>query len=502
VELHAGALSQAAAQFGKDLSELPGWKCTDFFELQPAGLLADASMPRCEAVVGNPPYVRYQAFSGKARERALAAAASAGIRLTELSSSWAPYLIHAASFLAPRGRLAMVLPAELLHVQYAREIRRWLAETFSSVVVIAFDRRVFPSVLEDTILLLAETDGRASGVRILRMHDAKDLHSLARKLKSASPIERVAGKWSSYLLDSDAQRLLGQLADAPGVKRMGDVAKVDIGIVTGENDFFLLSEPERAEWGIPSPYLQPVVSRAQALRGLVFGKADWQRIASAGHKCFLLAIPKPIGRSEAPSLQRYLAHGVERGVTDRYKTKIRDHWYCVPVPPPPDAFLTYMSYNTPRVLINRAKCVSSNTIHNLRFLPRIRRLLFAVGFYNTLTLLSCELEGRSYGGGVLKLEPTEAEGVLILSPQAKRWAERLRRLAPLGHRLLRAGLTPHFIEKVDEILLAGDLGLSERDLKTLRDAFVSIRTRRFEKATKTSHAKTQTTHTRPAGTSQ
>ncbi|MGN1274267.1 MAG: hypothetical protein ACI4UF_06700, partial [Thermoguttaceae bacterium] len=34
-------------------------------------------------------------------------------------------------------------------------------------------------------------------------------------------------------------------------------------------------------------------------------------------------------------------------------------------------------------------------------------------FYTFLTAISAEIEGRSYGGGVLELEPSEAEKLLI-----------------------------------------------------------------------------------------
>lgn len=58
-----------------------------------------ARQPQYEAVVGNPPYVRYHYFSGDVRARALALAQSEGVTLTQLTSSWAPFVIHASTFL-------------------------------------------------------------------------------------------------------------------------------------------------------------------------------------------------------------------------------------------------------------------------------------------------------------------------------------------------------------------------------------------------------------------
>ncbi len=49
-----------------------------------------------DAVVGNPPFVRFHRFAGAARARALEAAKKAGAPLSGLSSAWAPFLVHAA----------------------------------------------------------------------------------------------------------------------------------------------------------------------------------------------------------------------------------------------------------------------------------------------------------------------------------------------------------------------------------------------------------------------
>jgi hypothetical protein len=86
-----------------------------------------------DAVIGNPPFVCYQEHRGHVRRRSVAAALEQGVRLSGLASSWAATLVHASAFLRPSGRLAMVLPAELLTVGYAEPIRRWLRKRFAVV---------------------------------------------------------------------------------------------------------------------------------------------------------------------------------------------------------------------------------------------------------------------------------------------------------------------------------------------------------------------------------
>ncbi|MGA2925729.1 MAG: N-6 DNA methylase, partial [Solirubrobacteraceae bacterium] len=104
----------------------------DFFE-QPTPAQLDGGLPWVDAVVGNPPFVRYHEHRGDTRRRAAAAALAQGVRLSGLASSWAALLVHACGFLKPAGRVAMVLPAELLTVGYAEPVRRWLRSRFAAV---------------------------------------------------------------------------------------------------------------------------------------------------------------------------------------------------------------------------------------------------------------------------------------------------------------------------------------------------------------------------------
>jgi adenine-specific DNA-methyltransferase len=112
--------------------------------------------PVYDAIIGNPPYVRYQDFTGESRARARAAALRAGVPLTGLASSWAAFTVHSALFLKQGGRLGLVLPAELLTVNYAAEVRRFLMRRFATVRLVLFTERVFPGVLEEVVLLLAD----------------------------------------------------------------------------------------------------------------------------------------------------------------------------------------------------------------------------------------------------------------------------------------------------------------------------------------------------------
>ena len=178
--------------------------------------------------------------------------------------------------------------------------------------------------------------------------------------------------------------------------------------------------------------------------------------------------------SRLKSVQAHLARGEAAGFHERYKCRIRDPWWGLPIPAggPPDLLLTYCSNEYPRLAENAAKVLNTNTIHGVRLLGCGDPKILAAGFYNSLTLLSAELVGRSYGGGVLKLEPSEAEA-LLLPPMLPELGD----LLPAVDRAVRARDLDTALDLVDPVVLR-PLGLRATDIEKLRDGRKRLRGRR------------------------
>src|SRR5262249_28721603 len=151
--LHAVDVNPDAARFTRDrlLSSagLPfaNVRVASFFSLPPPNDLF-GSPEGVDVVIGNPPYIRYQEFAGEARGEALERAAGSGVQLNRLASSWAHFVAHAIAFVRPGGRLALILPAELIHTTYAAPLREHLRSSFADVSVVSFRKAVFPDVQE------------------------------------------------------------------------------------------------------------------------------------------------------------------------------------------------------------------------------------------------------------------------------------------------------------------------------------------------------------------
>src|SRR5262249_1995360 len=108
---------------------------------------ADAEPP-FDAVLGNPPFIRYQYLDEELQARAGAVFARCGLAFTKHTNAWVPFVVAALTMLRSGGRLGMVVPAELLHVRHARPLRQFLARTCSRVWVLDPEERWFEGTLQ------------------------------------------------------------------------------------------------------------------------------------------------------------------------------------------------------------------------------------------------------------------------------------------------------------------------------------------------------------------
>jgi adenine-specific DNA-methyltransferase len=370
---------------------------SDFFDIDPS------SLPPMDAVIGNPPYIRYHGFFGEDRRKGLARARGQGVELTDLASSWAHFVVHSTGFLGPEGRLALVLPAELLHTDYGQPVRDLLMRRFGSLIVVAFDRAVFADAQVDAVLLLASNDDQL-GLRVVRIPDARslitvDVGAYASRASTSPPV-----RWSGSV-DFEAGAVYAEVVSSGLAVPLGSMASVDIGFVSGANDFFVLSREEASRRRLPAAVLTPTMRRPGDIPGLTAGNE---------HAYLLLDLANK-SKSRNKHLLAYLAEGEAAGISGRYKCRVRKPWYAVPLPhSKPQAFLPYMNHHGPRLIVNDAGALSSNLLHGVMLragASPVRAL--AVAMCSSLTLLSAEIEGRAYGGGVLKLETKEAERLLV-----------------------------------------------------------------------------------------
>lgn len=464
VEIHPASVATARRR----VTEAGGKariRTADFFDIAPT--------PTYSAVLGNPPYIRYQDFRGTQRAQSRRAALQAGVTLSALASSWAAFTVHAALFLRPGGRMALVLPAELLSVNYAAAVRKFLFDRFSSVELVMFDEQVFPGAEADVVLLLADGFGAGpSGHAVI--HRARNAESLTSELvqRHWSPAD-PADKWVSGLIGNRPVDVLHGLHDDGRFSTLEQWGDTTLGMVTGNNGFFALSPARVAELGLrPTDLLTLSPPGSGHLRGLTLSSRNLAALGADGKSVHLF---RPTGRLSAPA-QRYVEAGHAAGVHLAYKCRVRTPWYQVPLVKPADLLLTCMNADTPRLVANRAGAHHLNSVHGVYLRDEVVALgrdLLPLAALNSVTVLHAEMVGRAYGGGVLKIEPREADRWLVPAPEliAARATE-LRAARRAVAALLGRG---RLLEAVGLIDAALDL---DADLESVRAARHSLASRR------------------------
>lgn len=442
VELHAHSAEKAKLALLRR-----GFKAqidvSDFFEHAPD--------IKFDVILGNPPFVRYQDFTGLARTRSMEAALAQGVRLSGLASSWAAFVVKAAQHLDDDGRMALVLPAELLSVGYAAEIRSFLLRRFKTIKLIAFEERVFPGVLEDVVLLLAEGSGGADRFELHQTRNAETLAKDAARWVSYTPV--LGGKWTPALVAADAFERYEELCSNT-CETLADWGRTYLGSVTGNNGFFAMGRAEITERGIAAKDLVPISPPGtRHLRGLTFNKRAWKATADDGSRSYLFY---PAVDELSSAAQGYIEEGKASGVANAYKCRVRDPWWRVPLVETPDLLLTYMNHDRPRLISNEAKARILNSLYGVKLKEGRRSTgmqLLPLACLNSVTLLGAEVVGRAYGGGLLKLEPREADKLPVPSiEQIEARANDLRAAAPQLNSALRNNKLEEACKIVDPIL--------------------------------------------------
>jgi predicted RNA methylase len=451
-------------------SRAPGtrWYARDFFLLEPA------AVGPVDLILGNPPYIRYQRFAGESRSRALASALRVGARLSRLSASWAPFLLHALQFLRDGGAMGMVVPAELAQTAYGVETLRALCAQFACVRLLTFRHNWFEDAQQETFLLLAESrGGHCSAAELMPLGRIEDLHAMAPLAGVSDEGFRLQADGGFRLgwafLDAPARELYQALHLAPGALPVQSLGEVANGYVSGANAFFHCTRADAEARGLPDDWLLPVARNSRSLRGLAYVDAD---LASAEHSgtAHHLILPREgdLFASHREALDRFVAAGAETGISGRYKCRVRNPWWRVPGLIQAELLLPYMIGREPHAAVNRCHALYPNSLHGIRLANPALAERIAFGLLTSYSLLSMELEGRSYGGGVLKLEPSEMQRVRLILPSCAE--QTLTAHFDMADQLIRAGDFAAANRLADQVILHVQIGLSESALTSLAAA--------------------------------
>lgn len=427
-----------------------------------------------DAVVGNPPFIRYQFLPELFQIRAEMIFRELGLSFTKHTNAWVPFILASVALLKPGGRLAMVVPSEIIHIPHAQSLRTYLGRECNRIVLIDPEELWFDNTLQGAVILLAEkkkakaevTDGLAiypvKGREFLKL--SPDVifttpHSINGKT--------VQGKWTRAFLNERQRELFDEFEAHSSVFKFKDVAKVDVGIVTGANKFFHVPDETVEAFGLKK-YAHPMFGRSEHCPGIIYDENQHNQNAIKGTPTNFLWFDESAATDEAA--KAYIESGEGQNLHTRFKCRVRSPWYTVPSVYATEIGLLKRAHHVPRLILNRMNAFTTDTAYRIRS-EKVNAENLVGCFINPLTALSAELEGRHYGGGVLELVPSEIERLLLPLPED--FQADITTL-DCDIRTLHAD---DVLERQGNKVL-GSLGFSNNDINSLMDAWNRLRNRR------------------------
>lgn len=411
-ELHESALFESY-RLGLSPTELESVRIGDFITSRVA-----SNYP---AIISNPPYIRHHRL-GEERKRELRSLAKhcLGFELDGRLGLHLFFLLKCLDHLAPGGRLAFLLPADVCEGVSSNAVWNKLAARFRLDAVLTFEESAVPFPAVDTNAMVfffshLAPQQEVNWIQIRRPDSLVIIEALNGngRRPTSRPAAIIHNRKLSELLVTGLSRP-PRPRNSAGVS-LSSFARVVRGIATGANDFFFLTSRQISDYSLNPSFFRRAIGRTRDCPYGEFTLGDLAALDAAGRPTWLLNLDRQPVESLPPTLRHYLRRGEEDGLADRALIKTRSPWYRMEQRTAPDLLFAYLGRRDCRFILNRAGVVPLTGF--LCVYPwdtdtqQLKKLWQALNHPDTLANLA--FVGKSYGGGALKVEPRQLDTLEI-----------------------------------------------------------------------------------------
>ena len=425
-----------------------------------------------DLIIGNPPYIRRHNFSDVFMSEVTSLSESISYPISQLKNAWAAFTLGSIKLLSDDGILALVVPYELLTVHYGQFLQDHLVQEFHRIDIFVPDEKAFKKIDQDAVALIAsKRETGKAGLHIHRVYSLSDLEPVTSKAVDMSGSENLSIDLKSFLFDSDTTELLHKLRAK--LNTVLDYCDSSAGIVTAANEFFILKREDVERFGL-QPWARKILKKGSFLSsGPEFKKRDFNRLEKK-EPCYLIDFQQENSAPLTLEATEYIKRGEEQEIDLRYKCRNREPWYRVPIVPVSEGFFFKRSHKYPRICSNEARVLVTDTAYQVRMKDGFEIQDLTYSFYNSLTLLFSEINGRFYGGGVLELTPSEFKSLPLVfqKPTKKEYSAFVKRFpAPTQNQ--------DNLFDIEDDWLRNKLQMLETDMEKLQNALIIVRNHRL-----------------------
>lgn len=403
------------------------WQDTQF-ELRCADFLNQCPDEQFDMLVANPPYVRHHHIDKKTKvELQNKVRVKTGIRMSGLAGLYCYFMMLSSDWLKQGAYSCWLVPSEFMDVNYGKAVKQYLLQNVQLLRIHRFDANdlQFSDALVSSCVVVFRNIKPAKDCQVeFSMGGSLDDPKMVRRLKN-NQLD-IDEKWSNLFEEEERREEVKAT--------LGDFFIVKRGIATGDNKFFILDKETVEKYEIPADFLRPILPSPRYIKGDRVNSEDGIPLVEPRQFLFSCNLPERVLIERYPTVWEYVRLGVARGVEKGYICSRRRPWYSCEEREPAAIVVPYMGRSETqnrmfRFILNRSKALTTNVYLLLypkpqyAFCMKDESVLDEVWHeLNAIPKETFVRNGRSYGGGLRKMEPNElmrtpANGVAALLTQ-------------------------------------------------------------------------------------